>query len=140
VELIDQAIKQDQFQVRSTNPEVPATDDERHSVSVIDIFRLFNQTADQIFQLNWDDDVQYAKFMTALAKSFGMGLARYCEVIEQRFSKEMERLTPAQVAAASQSSQEKWMQLAKDVWNNKEKIEPFQFYPEVAAPSSIPYK
>lgn len=130
VELVDEAIKQDQFQVRS-KPEQPATDDERHSVSVIDIFRLFNQTADQIFQLNWDDDVQYAKFMTALAKSFGIGLARYCEVIEQIFSKEMERLSPAQVAAAAQSSQEKWMQLAKDVWNNKEKIEPFQFYPEV---------
>lgn len=131
VDLVDQAIKQDQFQVRSTNPEVPATDDERHSVSVIDIFRLFNQTADQIFQLNWDDDVQYAKFMTALARSFAAGLARYCEVIEQRFSREMERLSPSQVAAASQSSQEKWMQLAKDAWNNKEKIEPFQFYPEV---------
>ena len=132
VDLVDQAIKQDQFQVRSTNPEIPATDNERHSVSVIDVFGLFNQTADQIFQLNWDDDVQYAKFMTALAKSFGTGLARYCEVIEQRFSKEMERLTPSQVAAAAQTSQEKWVQLAKDVWNNKEKIEPFQFYPEVS--------
>lgn len=132
VELVDEAIKQDQFQVRSEHPDQPATDDERHSVSVIDIFRLFNQTADQIFQLNWDDDVQYAKFMTALAKSVGIGLARYCEVIEQRFSKEMDRLSASQAAAATQSSQEKWMQLAKDVWNNKEKIEPFQFYPEVS--------
>lgn len=130
IELVDQAIKQDQFQVRSDHPEQPATDEERHSVSVIDIFRLFNQTADQIFQLEWDDDVQYAKFMTALSKSFGTGLARYCEVIEQRFSKEMDRLSPAQVVAATQTKQEKWMQLAKDAWNNKEKIEPFQFYPE----------
>jgi hypothetical protein len=131
VGLVDEAIKQDQFQVRSDNPEHVATDDERHSVSVIDIFRLFNQTVDQIFQLEWDDDVQYAKFMTALSKSFGNGLARYCEVIEQRFSKEMDRLSPAQEAAALQTKQEKWMQLAKDAWNNKEKIEPFQFYPEV---------
>jgi hypothetical protein len=131
VDLIDQAIKQDQFQVRSDHPEQPATDDERHSVSVIDIFRLFNQTADQIFQLEWDDDVQYAKFMTALSKSFGIGLSRYCEVIEQRFTKEMDRLSPSQESAATQSKQEKWMQLAKDAWNNKEKIEPFQFYPEV---------
>jgi hypothetical protein len=131
VELVDQAIKQDQFQVRLDQPERPATDEERHSVSIIDIFRLFNQTADQIFQLEWDDDVQYSKFMTALSKSFGIGLARYCEVIEQRFSKEMDRLSPSQVAAASQTKQEKWMQLAKDAWNNKEKIEPFQFYPEV---------
>lgn len=130
VDLVDQAIKQDQFQVRSEHPERPATDDERHSVSIIDVFRLFNQTADQIFQLEWDSDVQYARFMTALSKSFGMGLARYCEVIEGRFSKEMDRLSPSQELAAAQTKQEKWMQLAKDVWNNKEKIEPFQFYPE----------
>ncbi|RDW77335.1 hypothetical protein BP6252_05388 [Coleophoma cylindrospora] len=130
VGLVDEAIKQDQFQVRNDHPERPASDDERHSVSIIDIFRLLNQTADQIFQLNWDDDVQYAKFMTTLSKSFGVGLARYCEVIEQRFSKEMDRLSPAQEAAAIQTKQEKWMQLAKDAWNNKEKIEPFQFYPE----------
>jgi hypothetical protein len=129
--LVDEAIKQDQFQVRSDHPEHGATDDERHSVSVIDMFRLFNQTADQIFKLEWDDDVQYAKFMTALSKSFGIGLARYCEVIEQRFSKEMDRLSPLQEAAAAQTKQEKWMQFAKDAWNNKEKIEPFQFYPEV---------
>jgi hypothetical protein len=131
VGLVDESIKQDQFQVRSENPEQTATDEERHSVSIIDIFRLFNQTADQIFQLEWDDDVQYAKFMTALSKSFGNGLARYCEVIEQRFSKEMDRLSPAQEAAALQTRQEKYWQLAKDAWNNKEKIEPFQFYPEV---------
>lgn len=133
LELVDQAIVQDQFQVRGDQPEGYSTDDERHSVSVIDIFRLFNQTADQIFQLHWDDDVQYAKFMTALAKSYGIGLARYCEVIEQRFAKEMDRLSPAQEAAALQTKQEKWMQLAKDAWNNKDKIEPFQFYPEVCS-------
>jgi hypothetical protein len=132
IETVDNAIKQDQFQVRSEHSDHPATDDERHSVSIIDVFRLFNQTADQIFQLEWDDDVQYAKFMTALSKSFGTGLARYCEIIEQRFTKEMDRLSPAQVAAASQTKQEKWMQLAKDAWSNKEKIEPFQFYPEVS--------
>ena len=131
VGLVDEAIKQDEFQVRSDHPERPATDEERHSVSIIDMFRLFNQTADQIFKLEWDNDVQYAKFMTALSKSFGTGLARYCEIIEQQFTKEMDRLSPAQVAAASQTKQEKWMQLAKDAWNNKEKIEPFQFYPEV---------
>ncbi|RAL63192.1 hypothetical protein DID88_004271 [Monilinia fructigena] len=130
VDLVDQAIKQDQFQVRSDHPDNVPSDDERHSVSIIDIFRLFNQMADQIFQLNWADPIQHAKFMTALSKSFGIGLARYCEVIEQKFSKEMDRLSPAQEAAASQSKQEKWMQLAKEAWNNKEKIEPFQFYPE----------
>jgi hypothetical protein len=126
VDLVDQAILHDKFEVRSENP----TDIERHSVSAIDIFRLFNETTDQIFQLNWDDDVHHAKFMTALSKSFGVGLARYCEAVEERFTKEMNRLTPEQEAAAKQSKQDRWMQLAKDAWNNKEKMEPFQFHPQ----------
>ncbi|KAI6249792.1 hypothetical protein HI914_01870 [Erysiphe necator] len=130
VELVDQAIKHDNFEVRPHNPTNSVIDDRRHSVSIIDVFRLFNETVNQIFQLNWDNDVQYAEFMTALSKSFGTGIARYCERIEQMFSKEMDRLSPAQEAVVLQTKQEKWMQLAKDAWNNKEKIEPFQFYPE----------
>ncbi|KAL8923631.1 MAG: hypothetical protein Q9172_003055 [Xanthocarpia lactea] len=127
---VDQAIKQDDFRVRTDGPQVIPTEEQRHSVSVMDIFSSFNQTIDRVVQLNWDDDLQYAKFMTALAKIVGSGIARYCEVVEQRFSKEMDRLNPEQEAAASQTKQEKWLQLAKDTWNNKEKIEPFQFLPE----------
>ncbi|TQS36206.1 hypothetical protein Golomagni_03349 [Golovinomyces magnicellulatus] len=130
VELVDQAIKHDNFEIRTQNPNHTALHDRRHSDSIVDVFRLFNETANQIFLLNWDNDVQYAEFMTALSKSFGTGIARYCERIEQMFSKEMDRLSPAQEAVVSQTKQEKWMQLAKDAWNNKEKIEPFQFYPE----------
>ncbi|KAI9719270.1 MAG: hypothetical protein M1812_003600 [Candelaria pacifica] len=127
---VDQAIKQDHFRVRTEHADQMPTNDQRHSVSVIDIFRSFNQSIDQIVQLNWDEDLQYAKFMTALSKSMGAGLARYCETVEQRFSREMDRLTPEQEAAASRTRQEKWVQLARDAWNNKEKIEPFQFFPE----------
>ncbi|KAI4173759.1 MAG: hypothetical protein LQ343_002762 [Gyalolechia ehrenbergii] len=127
---VDQAIKQDQFRVRTDNPQQIPTEEQRHSVSVMDIFTSFNQAIDRVVQLNWDDDLQYAKFMTALAKIVGAGIARYCDVVEQRFSKEMDRLSPEQELAASQTKQEKWLQLAKDTWNNKEKIEPFQFFPE----------
>lgn len=128
---VDQAIKQDQFRVRIDNPQQIPTEEQRHSVSVMDIFSSFNQSIDRVVQLNWDDDLQYAKFMTAMAKTVGSGLAHYCEVVEQRFVKEMDRLTPEQEIAASQTKQEKWLQLAKDTWNNKDKIEPFQFFPEV---------
>lgn len=130
IDWVDNAIKQDKFRVRTENNEMPA-EDQRHSVSVIDIFSSFNQTIDRIVQLNWDDDLQYAKFMTSLAKVVGAGIARYCEITEQKFSKEMDRLTPEQEAARNQSTQEKWLSLAKDAWNNKEKIEPFHFFPEV---------
>lgn len=128
---VDQAIKQDQFRVRTENPQQIPTEEQRHSVSVMDIFSSFNQTIDRVVQLNWDDDLQYARFMTALAKMVGAGIARYCDAVEQRFTKEMDRLSPEQEAAASQTKQEKWLQLAKDTWNNKDKIEPFQFFPEV---------
>ena len=128
---VDGAVKQDNFQVRIDTPGQIPTEEERHSVSVIDIFSSFNQTIDRIVQLNWDNDLQYAKFMTALAKIVGNGIARYCDIIEQKFTKEMDRLTPEQEASSNQTRQEKWMQLAKDAWSNKEKIEPFQFFPEV---------
>lgn len=130
--LIEGSIKEDNFQVRSDDPE-QSTDDERHSTSIVDIFRLFNQTVDEIFRLEWDNDLQYARFMTAMSKSFGAGLANYCEILETRFNKEMDRLTPEQEAAQTQTKQEKWMQYAKDAWNNREKVEPFQFYPEVCS-------
>jgi len=126
---VENAVKADQFQIESQNP-VPM-DDERHSVSVVDIFRSFNQSIEQIVQLEWDDDLQYAKFMTALSKAIGVGLARYCELVEQKFSKEMDRLTPEQEAAVNQSRQEKWLSMAKDLYEKKEKMTPFQFYPEV---------
>ncbi|KAI9804048.1 MAG: hypothetical protein M1833_000329 [Piccolia ochrophora] len=127
---VEEAIKQDKFIVRTEHLDQVPSDDERHSVSVIDVFRSFNQSIDQIVQLNWDNDFQYAKFMTALSKTVGAGISRYCDILEQKFSREMDRLTPEQEAAASATRQERWMQLAKDAWNNKDKIEPFQFFPE----------
>ena len=130
IDWVDQAVKQDQFSVRSEPGQIPS-EDQRHSVSVIDIFSSFNQTIDRIVQLQWDDDLHYAKFMTALSRIVGKGVARYCDLVEQKFSREMDRLTPEQESAKTQSTQEKWLSMAKDAWNQKDKIEPFQFYPEV---------
>ena len=127
---VENAIRQDRFTVRKPNPQAEPTDEEKHSVSVMDVFRSFNQVIDQVSNLGWDDDLSYAKFMTALSKSLGDGISKYCELVEQMFSKEMDRMTPEQEAAATLSRQEKWVQLAKDTWNQKEKIQPFQFYPE----------
>lgn len=105
---------------------------QRHTVSIIDIFRSFNQSIEEVVNLNWDDDLQYAKFMTAMSKAIGAGVARYCELIEARFSKEMEVLTPEQEANVALTRQDRWMQFARDTWNNKERVEPFQFQPEVS--------
>ena len=127
---VEGAVNQDDFSVRTTHPGNVPTDEERHSVSAVDMFRSFSQTIDQIIKLEWDDDLQYAKFMTAISKSIGVGIARYCELVEQKFVKEMDRMTPEQEAASRQTRQEKWVQMAKDTWANREKVEPFQFLPE----------
>jgi hypothetical protein len=132
-EYVDEAIKQDQFTVRTHSPEDIALDSQRHSVSIIDMFMLFNQTVDQIQSLNWDNDEHHARFMTALAKSFSIGIGRYCEMVEQRFAREMDRPSAEELAAQGKTTQEKWMQYARDAWNNKEKLEPFQFYAEVSS-------
>ncbi|KAI0381923.1 hypothetical protein F5Y04DRAFT_253609 [Hypomontagnella monticulosa] len=131
-EFVEEAIKQDQFQVRGNGPGHISLDSERHSHSIIDMFQLFHQTADQVFQLEWDNDVHHARFMTALSKIFANSIAKYCEIVDQRFVKEMDTPRPneKEAAAAAQTTQGRFMQYAKEAWNTKEKIEPFQFYPE----------
>ncbi|KAL3472428.1 hypothetical protein BJX99DRAFT_215777 [Aspergillus californicus] len=127
---VEQALRQDGFTIKRSDSMELAPDDARHSVSVIDIFRSFNQVIEQMTEMQWADEFQYAKFMTALSKSIGKGVARYCEAVEQMFAKEMDRLSPDQEAALNQTTQEKLMQFAKEAWASKEKIEPFQFFPE----------
>ncbi|KAI5861803.1 hypothetical protein GGS23DRAFT_598205 [Durotheca rogersii] len=131
-EFVDSAIKQDPFQVRGNGPGHISLDSERHSHSIIDMFQLFHQTADQVFQLEWDNDIHHARFMTALSKIFANSIARYCEIVDQQFVKEMDTPRPneKEAVAAAQTTQGRFMQYAKDAWNAKEKIEPFQFYPE----------
>lgn len=131
MEWVNQAIRRDAFAVRAEQADEIVPEENRHSVSVIDIFRSFNQVVENQVQLEWDDDLQYAKFMTALSNSIGKGIAKYCESLEQMFAREMDRLTPEQEAALNQTTQEKLMQFAKDTWTSKDKIEPFQFSSEV---------
>ena len=130
---VDQAIKQDQFQVRTESPDHIPLDSERHSVSIIDMFMLFNQTVDQITKLEWDNDEHYARFMTALARTFSTGIGKYCELVDDRFAKEMDRPSADELAAQNRTAQERWMQYAKDAWNSKDRPAPFQFYPEVSS-------
>jgi SOS response regulatory protein OraA/RecX len=126
---VDAAVQHDDIMAKV--PEGEILGDERHTSSAVDIFRSFNQPIDYLKKLEWQDDFQYAKLMTAMAKILGKGISRYCEVLEKLFTFEMDRSTPEQEAARSQTTQQKWMAIAKDAWSNKEKVQPFQFAPEV---------
>lgn len=127
---VENAIKHDDFQTRNEDKTRSPSEDERHSNSVLDVFRSFNQVIDQVTKLEWDDDLTYAKFMTSLSKSLGNGISRYCEILESIFHREMDRLTPEQELATTQTTQQKYLQYARDAWNNENRVEPFQFYPE----------
>jgi hypothetical protein len=125
---VENAFKQDKFKMIA--PPGLHAEEQRYSVSVFDVFRSFKESKDQIAELNWDEPYQQAKFMTAIAKAMGQGISKYCELIDQMFAKEMDRLSPEQEAALSQSQQEKWLVMARNALAGKEKVEPFQFYPE----------
>lgn len=137
---IEGAVAQDDFAIRQDPREkeagIPPSDEERHSQSAVDVYRIFNQGIEQIVGLGWDDDLMYAKFMTAMSKSVGRGVARYCELLELKFAKEMDRATPEQEARAQQTQKEKWISAARDAWAtggrgaSMGKIDVFQFWPE----------
>ncbi|KAK8088845.1 C2 domain protein [Apiospora hydei] len=129
-QIVTEAIKLDSFQVRSQGEGHITLDSERHSNSIIDMFRSFNQTADQIFQLGWDNDVHHARFMTSLSRIFANGICKYCEIVDTEFFREMNtpRTNEEAEAEAAQTTQGKFMKYAKDAWNTKDKFEPFQFY------------
>jgi hypothetical protein len=129
--LIENAVKQDQFQLVSNKPDGYVEDSARHSTSIVDMFSLFNQTLKSVEDLKWRAPVHVARFKKALSKSFAAGIVRYCEIVESRFVKEMDRETAQEVVATTKTAQEKFLQYARDALTTKERIEPFQFYPEV---------
>lgn len=123
---VDEAIKSDDFQVRSRNG-MEASDEERHSLSIIDMFRSFHQTKSGLEDLDWKDAYQIAKFRTAVSRIYAVGIGKYCEAVEARFAKEMDRPSVQEIAAQQQAG---FLKYAKDALATREKPEPFQFYPE----------
>jgi hypothetical protein len=70
--------------------------------------------------------------MTALGHFFATNIEKYCEEVGKIFAADLDRLSAQELAAVSRSAQEKFMQYAKDAWNNKEKPQPFQFSAKVS--------
>ncbi|KAF3939879.1 hypothetical protein ABW19_dt0208749 [Dactylella cylindrospora] len=122
-EWVDNALRSDDFTIKSEGGKLAKT---RHSISIEDVFRSFTQNIKALKDLNWADEFQEAKFFTALAKSIGTGLSRYCEKVEDLFTQEMDRMTPEQEAARNKTQKEKLL----SYFNSKEKVEPFNFLPE----------
>ncbi|KAM0332504.1 hypothetical protein ACHAQA_002787 [Verticillium albo-atrum] len=124
---VTNAIKLDDFKALGDDGERLPSNAERHSASIADLFQFFSAPVTQIDQLEWRNEEHHARFMTALAHTFATGIEKYCEEVGRIFAADMDRLTPQEEAMASRTAQERFMQYAKEAWNNKEKPEPYNF-------------
>lgn len=123
------SVKQDNFILPEKADGVP--DDQRYTSSVQDFFRSLKEVVSQITDLKWQDELANARFMTALSRSIGIGVSKYCEILETEFKKEMSRPTAEQEEASNNTRQGRWMQMAKDAFADKDKVVPFNFLSQV---------
>ncbi|KAI9305848.1 hypothetical protein BJ944DRAFT_282170 [Cunninghamella echinulata] len=73
-EWVGNAIKQDDFK--------PTNNITMHSSSIVDLFSLFHQSVDFVQSLQWPNELQRCRFMTALSKVIGVALTQYTYDIE----------------------------------------------------------
>lgn len=53
-----------------------------HSSSIVDLFSLFHQSVDFVQNLQWPNELQRCKFMTALSRVIGVALTQYTYDLE----------------------------------------------------------
>lgn len=99
------------------------------SVSILDLFKSFNQTVDVIINMKWPDPYQNARFMTSLSQTVSKGLDQYCNMIEELFMHEM--FPPeTEEPAHPQAKQPYWLVKAKMTIAGDKKVEPFLIKPQ----------
>ncbi|KAI8391683.1 uncharacterized protein BYT42DRAFT_204279 [Radiomyces spectabilis] len=73
-EWVENAIKQDEF--------ARINDVTLHSSSVVDLFSMFHQAVDFVQNLQWPNELQLCRFMTALSKVISVALEQYTYTLE----------------------------------------------------------
>ncbi|CAO3595997.1 unnamed protein product [Absidia cylindrospora] len=80
-EWVGNAIKQDDFK--------PTNNITMHSSSIVDLFSLFHQAVDFVQKLQWPNEYQRCRFMTALSKVIGVALTQYTYAIEDMITEDI---------------------------------------------------
>ncbi|KAI8096728.1 uncharacterized protein BX664DRAFT_291795 [Halteromyces radiatus] len=80
-EWVGNAIKQDEFK--------PTNDITMHSSSIVDLFSLFHQSVDFVQKLQWPNEYQRCRFMTALSKVIGVALTQYTYALEDMITEDI---------------------------------------------------
>ncbi|CAO3598850.1 unnamed protein product [Absidia cylindrospora] len=80
-EWVENAIKQDDFK--------PTNNVTVHSSSIVDLFSLFHQAVDFVQKLQWPNEYQRCRFMTALAKVVSVALTKYTSAVEEMITEDI---------------------------------------------------
>ncbi|ORX59569.1 hypothetical protein DM01DRAFT_1282559 [Hesseltinella vesiculosa] len=80
-EWVDNAIRQDHF--------VATNSTTLHSSSIVDLFSLFHQAVDFVQNLQWPNQYQWCRFMTALSRVIAVALTQYTYALEDRITQDI---------------------------------------------------
>ncbi|OAD78410.1 hypothetical protein PHYBLDRAFT_69648 [Phycomyces blakesleeanus NRRL 1555(-)] len=81
LEWVENAIKEDHFE--SINETA------MHSSSIVDLFSMFHQAVDFVQSLQWPNDLQHCRFLTALSKVIGVAIEEYTYTLEDMITEDI---------------------------------------------------
>ncbi|KAI9496068.1 hypothetical protein BDB00DRAFT_927113 [Zychaea mexicana] len=123
-EWVENAIKQDEFK--------PINETAVHSSSIVDLFSMFHQAVDFVQNLQWPNELQRCRFLTALSKVIAIALDQYTNTIEHFI---LEEVSPPQELEADPSSTGSFLDKARYLTGShntvKEEAMPPDFNPEL---------
>ncbi|KAI9005425.1 hypothetical protein CLU79DRAFT_841103 [Phycomyces nitens] len=81
LEWVENAIKEDHFESINENA--------MHSSSIVDLFSMFHQAVDFVQSLQWPNDLQHCRFLTALSKVIGVAIEEYTYTLEDMITEDV---------------------------------------------------
>lgn len=103
-----------------------AEGEEGHSSSIVDLFSNLKSPIDFLFDLNWPDRYQDARFFTVLSKTVSKLVEEYCRMVEDLF---MEEMFPRHSVDEKQPKQYAFIEKARLTIAGEKKVDPFNFTP-----------
>ncbi|KAG2221341.1 hypothetical protein INT45_014025 [Circinella minor] len=123
-EWVENAIKQDEFKCINETAV--------HSSSIVDLFSMFHQAVDFVQNLQWPNETQRCRFLTALSKVIAIALDQYTNTIEHFI---LEDVTPIQENETDPSSTVSFLDKARYLTgshnSSKEEVIPNDFTAEL---------
>ncbi|KAI9243823.1 hypothetical protein BDA99DRAFT_529801 [Phascolomyces articulosus] len=123
-EWVENAIKQDEFK--------PINETAVHSSSIVDLFSMFHQSVDFVQNLQWPNETQRCRFLTALSKVFAIALEQYTNTLEHFV---LEEISPPQQNENDPSTAPSFLDKARYLTGShggtKEEATPADFTPEL---------